>query len=363
MRFQPRRPSAGVAVGAIALFVALGGSAAAATSALSGSSIEKNSVPLNRLTGDARQALDTPGPRGSAGKTGDKGKAGKTGAIGAAGTIGSVGEKGSAGAVGSQGPAGATGTPGPSGATGAQGSSGATGAQGPSGATGTQGPSGAIGAQGPSGATGAQGATGPASGDPNSLSLVGTLGTSRTVAAPAWGAVAGTCTTTAVGSSSLDAAGLEIGVPNDNAFAGAQYNPPTGITLSDLSALSYTERYTRGPTGAGSSDAPFVEIDVVTGASTTASVSFAPYAQHASGGLSPSVWQTWNVLEADSLYSVNHGSSNTPLATVLSTYGTDQVQDIEIEAGCGTGDAGSTSTVSSIQLAAGSQLQNFQFSS
>jgi hypothetical protein len=322
MRFQLRRPSAGLVVGVIAVSIALSGSAVAATGALNGSKIDKNSIQIDRLTAGARQALNTPGPRGYRGYTGKTSARGATGAHGPAG------------------PAGTTGS------------------------AGTQGPAGAIGAAGLTGATGPQGPVGAAGGDPNRVSVVGALSTSRTVAAPGWGAAMGTCTTTAAGSSSLDASGLEISVPNDNAFGGAQYNPPTGVTLNDISALSYTERYNRGPTGAGSADAPFVEIDVVTGVGTTASVSFPPYAQPAgSAVLIPGVWQTWDALAPDSRYSVNHGATSTTLATVLSTYGTDQVQDIEIEAGCGGGDAGSSSTVSSVEINAGSQLQDFSFAS
>jgi hypothetical protein len=116
------------------VFVALGGSAAAATGMFSGSQINQNSIPLNRLTGDARTALSQPGPRGPKGATGDRGRRGKTsargatgdaGATGTAGTTGATGATGASGSQGSQGPIGATGAPGPAGPAGAPGNGGA----------------------------------------------------------------------------------------------------------------------------------------------------------------------------------------------------------------------------------------------
>jgi len=134
-----RRPSAGLVVGAVALFVALGGSAVAATAMLSGSQIKNGSIPLNRLSVGARNTLDQPGPRGLKGATGDRGQRGKTSTRGA---TGDTGPAGAAGATGSQGPQGATG------ATGAVGAIGVTGSQGPQGVTGATGPTGPAGAPG-----------------------------------------------------------------------------------------------------------------------------------------------------------------------------------------------------------------------
>lgn len=314
MRLRIQRPSAGLLLAAIALFVALGGGAAAATGMFSGTQIKRGSIPLNRLTGGARRALSQPGPRGR------RGARGRTGATGPRGAVG------------------------PTGPTGATGATGAVGVAGP------------VGPVGPAGATGP---AGPAGGDPNRVADVGSLDASPTVAPPAWGQASGTCTSTAPGTASIDANGLEISVPNDSAYGGAQYNPATGITLDALTALSYTERYTGSAVGA----APFVEIDVVNGATTT-SVSFAPAAQ--AGGhaaVTPDDWQTWDVLASGSKLSVNHGASTSTPAGVLGSYGSDQVRDIQVQAGCSTGSGGSSATVSSVQLDAGSQLQDFVFGS
>jgi Collagen triple helix repeat (20 copies) len=106
------RPSAALVLGAVAVFIALGGSAAAATGMLSGSQIKKNSIPLNRLTGDARASRGERGPRGYKGATGDRGQRGKTSARGATGLTGSQGPQGAVGATGSAGPAGPAGAPG-----------------------------------------------------------------------------------------------------------------------------------------------------------------------------------------------------------------------------------------------------------
>jgi hypothetical protein len=115
-------------VAAIALFLAIGGSAAAASGMFSGSQIKQNSIPLNRLTGDARATLNQPGPRGPAGMTGDDGQRGKTSARGAKGDEGARGVMGATGAAGPQGPQGqigATGSAGPVGMAGPPGNGGA----------------------------------------------------------------------------------------------------------------------------------------------------------------------------------------------------------------------------------------------
>jgi Collagen triple helix repeat (20 copies) len=109
----------------VALFIALGGSAAAATGMLSGSQITKNSIPLDRLTGGARNTLNQPGPRGPVGTTGDRGERGKIGAAGANGDTGANGANGATGSQGPQGTIGATGSVGPAGPAGAPGNGGA----------------------------------------------------------------------------------------------------------------------------------------------------------------------------------------------------------------------------------------------
>jgi hypothetical protein len=113
-----RHPSAALIVGAVALFVALAGSAAAATGMLSGSQIKTNSIPLNRLTGDARHTLGQQGPRGPQGATGDRGQRGQTSARGATGATGATGTTGATGETGGTGPQGATGATGPTGSPG-----------------------------------------------------------------------------------------------------------------------------------------------------------------------------------------------------------------------------------------------------
>jgi hypothetical protein len=327
------RPSAGLIVASLALFLALGGgAAAAATNMFSGSQIKKNSIPANRLTAGARQALSQPGA------TGKQGPRGQQGARGQQGTRGKTGARGT---------------------TGARGATGATGPAGAKGATGATGSTGATGMTGPTGQTGQPGATGPAGGDPNRVSYITSLSPTRPVAAPAWAAATGTCGGTGpAGSVTLDSTGLQITAPANSGvsgFGGAQYNPPSGVTLSDVSALSYTERYS----GNSTSQAPFLEIDLTDGTA----LNFVPRSQPASALVASGTWQSWDPLAAGSLYGVNHAGAGTPIATVLSSYGDDDVQDIEVESGCSNGTSASTSTVSSVEMDVGSQLQNFVFGS
>jgi hypothetical protein len=150
-------------VAAIALFLAIGGSAAAASGMFSGSQIQPNSIPLNRLSGDARQALNQAGPRGQQGPQGDDGQNGDRGKQGV------DGDRGNKGADGDTGATGATGL---TGAAGAQGAAGADGSQGPAGAVG------AVGAVGPAGPPGNGGAPSVVYSNipsplPNSLTAVG----------------------------------------------------------------------------------------------------------------------------------------------------------------------------------------------
>jgi hypothetical protein len=325
-------------VAAIALFLAIGGSAAAATGMFSGSQIQPNSIPLNRLTGDARQALNQSGPRGQQGAQGDDGQTGDRGKQGADGDRGAAGSKGAAGATG---------------ATGATGLTGAAGAQGAAGADGTQGPAGDI---GPQGLVGPAGAAGAAGADPNRLSQVSSLDSNIAVAAPAWAAATGKCGTDPAGTASIDASGLEIGAPAStglDGFGGAQYNPPSGIPLSDITALSYTERYE----GATTSNAPYLEIDLV----DNTSLDFIPSAQPA-GSVASGTWATWDVVAPTASYNTNH-SGHTAFSAVLAAHGTVAVKDIQVEAGCINGTAASTSTISSVVLDAGSQVQSFRFGS
>jgi collagen triple helix repeat protein len=158
----------GMIIALLALFVALGGGAAAAGGLLPGSRIVNHSIAERKLTRGAIADLrGNRGPAGPAGPTGPAGPQGATGPRGAIGATGAAGPQGPKGDTGAQGPQGAAGPQGPKGDTGAQGPQGATGPQGPKGDTGAQGPQGATGPQGPQGPQGPEGPAGPS--DPNAL--------------------------------------------------------------------------------------------------------------------------------------------------------------------------------------------------
>jgi hypothetical protein len=153
-------PSPAMIVALIALFVALGGVAGAATTMVTTKMLQDNSVTRAKIAINAVnsakiedgsiQSKDLSGNiRGEKGVPGDRGE---------------TGAKGETGATGARGPAGATeasGPAGPTGATGPTGAAGAAGATGPAGPTGATGPTGAAGATGPAGPTGATGPSGP----------------------------------------------------------------------------------------------------------------------------------------------------------------------------------------------------------
>ncbi|WP_037409916.1 collagen-like domain-containing protein [Candidatus Solirubrobacter pratensis] len=157
------------ALGAAALFIALGGTSYAVT----GDMTQKQSKTyyacvtahfhtLNLSTekgkcgsGERKISFSAAGPRG------EKGAAGARGLQGLAGPGGPSGAKGDAGEQGPPGPTTSVlGSPGSPGAKGEKGDTGATGAPGPKGDTGAPGPQGAKGDKGDTGATGPAGPAG-----------------------------------------------------------------------------------------------------------------------------------------------------------------------------------------------------------
>jgi hypothetical protein len=107
-RIHRRLGTAGMVVAMIALIATLGGTALAASGALTGKQKKEVEKIAKKYAG----------------------KPGATGATGAAGVNGSPGEKGANGAVGPAGPTGATGPAGPTGAKGSAGPAGPTGTYG-----------------------------------------------------------------------------------------------------------------------------------------------------------------------------------------------------------------------------------------
>jgi hypothetical protein len=100
-------------IAGLCLFIVLGGVSWAASS-INGSTIKKNSIPLNRLKG--KLPAGAAGPAGVRGVTGTAGAKGETGAAGSPGAAGQPGTAGAAGAVGAKGATGTTGTAGANGA-------------------------------------------------------------------------------------------------------------------------------------------------------------------------------------------------------------------------------------------------------
>lgn len=157
---QRRRwPNLSIALSGLALFVVLGGSAAAATSlihagdiapgAVTGKAIRSGAVEPNDLSVGTRALL-----AGAQGAGGAKGEAGAPGSARADGTDGATGAEGAKGTNGTNGTNGANGANGPNGANGANGPNGANGVDGTDGIDGTNGTNGADGTNGTNGANG-----------------------------------------------------------------------------------------------------------------------------------------------------------------------------------------------------------------
>jgi hypothetical protein len=109
-----RRLSYSNVIATLALFIALSGSAYAATK-IDGRDIKRKSIPLNRL---AKVPIGEHGKPGPAGPKGEVGSSGAPGAPGAAGAVGATGPQGPAGPKGDTGAPGLTGPIGPAGAGG-----------------------------------------------------------------------------------------------------------------------------------------------------------------------------------------------------------------------------------------------------
>jgi hypothetical protein len=103
-----RRPTPASIIAVVALFVALGGTAVAASRYIITSTSQIKPSVLKDLRGHN-------GATGPAGATGQAGAAGQAGAQGVPGSAGTAGEKG---ATGNEGPSGKPGEPGPPGASG-----------------------------------------------------------------------------------------------------------------------------------------------------------------------------------------------------------------------------------------------------
>jgi hypothetical protein len=116
----------------LALILALGGTSYAAVT-INGASIQRKSIPLDRLKGSL--------PAGKRGATGARGAAGLQGVIGAIGAQGLPGAPGMNGGLGER---GIRGPKGDQGLVGTHGATGATGSQGPIGPDGPAGPAGLV---------------------------------------------------------------------------------------------------------------------------------------------------------------------------------------------------------------------------
>jgi hypothetical protein len=130
----------------LALFIALGGTATAAT-LINGKNIKKGTVTSKQVKDRSLLAKDFKAgqlPKGAKGDTGATGSTGAAGAAGASGAAAAKGDKGDTGAAGVKGDTGAAGVKGDTGADGAAGVKGDTGADGAAGVKGDTGADGSA---------------------------------------------------------------------------------------------------------------------------------------------------------------------------------------------------------------------------
>jgi collagen triple helix repeat protein len=135
-----------------ALFIALGGSAFAATNlintkdiapgAVTSEKIKNGAIALKDLSASTKSSLQ--GGKSETGSTGNVGASGSPGNVGASGSPGNVGASGSSGSNGANGAAGSNGANGPNGANGSDGTDGTNGTNGINGSDGIDGIDGTI---------------------------------------------------------------------------------------------------------------------------------------------------------------------------------------------------------------------------
>jgi hypothetical protein len=157
-------------IATLALFLALGGGAWAATSlprnSVGNAQLRNASITGEKIRSGSLVAANfaegelPAGPRGAPGAPGLPGKDGEDGEVGPHGERGPQGEPGEPGERGKRGVQGEQGEPGERGATGATGAEGEPGERGARGERGAQGPEGEPGERGPRGARGEAGASG-----------------------------------------------------------------------------------------------------------------------------------------------------------------------------------------------------------
>jgi hypothetical protein len=246
---------------------------------VTGADIKNGSLGTNDLSSDARDAL-----RGRTGARGPQGPAGIQGPAGVAGPAGPAGPKGDTGAAGPKGDTGAAGPVGPAG------SKGDTGAQGP------QGP------QGPAGTPAAK-----------MLRLSGDFaGTNASVA------------------TTLD--GVQFGPYPDGGAAGGsvRYDGANGLTLADITQLSYTVMHSSADDSPISS--PYLriflnddQVDVIFDATKCATT--VP---------TEDTFHTYDVTAGDVRYdddACTSGASQQPWATVVAAHGADVISGIYVTTG------------------------------
>ncbi|MEV4423360.1 hypothetical protein AB0L40_25815, partial [Patulibacter sp. NPDC049589] len=107
MKIRPRRPSPAMLVAVLALLVALGGTATAASGLITGRQIAPSTITGRNVENRSLTASDLARGTVRTGKTGKTGKTGATGPAGTTGPVGPAGAKGDAGATGALGAAGA----------------------------------------------------------------------------------------------------------------------------------------------------------------------------------------------------------------------------------------------------------------
>jgi hypothetical protein len=224
---------------------------------------------------------------------------------------------------------------------------------------GPAGPTGEAGAQGAQGAQGGQGLKGD-KGDKGHRGEAGAPAFTYVTAldgSQGWNAheVSGN-PPGPVGDARLDGHLVLDGLVDDHASAGAKIDlAGRGIRLSDISALSFSERATGGQDGY---NAPYLRLFTADGGR----VIYSPSTQESPPGTT-AAWRRHNVAQGGVRYNDEAGfHPDITWAELIDEHGDETVTELRVQAGnAGAYSKGSTAYVDDVLLAAGDQVLRYDF--
>jgi hypothetical protein len=226
---------------------------------------------------------------------------------------------------------------------------------------GRSGTAGAPGQTGPQGTQGPQGPAGPAGAD--AVALVTSLVPDETgdgPAPPAWGERVSAGCGSGTGDANVDGDTLEFNLPDaaGSDAVGANFNGFNGLTLADLSEITYHAKYEQ--TGADQhGGTPYFRIFTE---GFDHAVIFSPNTQPGAN-IDEGEWQKFDVVNGGVRYDDDAGNNpDISWEQLIDDHGTDEIAQIRIQAGCaGAYSAETVAQADNLTVVANGQRSVFDF--